>query len=263
MNILAIMGSPHKGESLKATQRFEQKMKEFGDVEFDYLHLKDINLKPCRGCFVCFLKGKEYCTIEDDKEQIEERINKADGVIFVSPVYSMHISYLLKTFIDRFAYTFHRPMYMDKYAIGIVTTGGLGLDETLKYIKGIAVCWGFYYIDSLGLITPPKPIPMLLPHKDRTDEVAEKFYTAINEKKQRRLSITDSLHFRAMQAVYEKLEKYSPTDYAYWKDRGWLDPKARYFTDAKINIFKEFIAKIMTGMMDSKMKKSLKRAEVN
>lgn len=263
MKILAIMGSPHEGESLKATQKFERKMKELGEVEFDYLHLKDTDLKPCRGCFVCFLKGKEYCTLRDDKEKIEKRINEADGVIFVSPVYSMHISYLLKTFIDRFAYTFHRPMYMDKYAAGIVTTGGLGLEETLKYIKGVAVCWGFYYIDGLGLITPPKPIPKLLPHKDRTDEVAQKFYKAVREKKQRKLSITDSLHFRAMQAVYEKLEKYSPTDYAYWKDRGWLDPKARYFTDAKIYMLKEFIAKIMVWLMNGKMKKSLKNIKTD
>ena len=36
--ILAIMGSPHKGNSLQATQRIEESLARFGDVEFDYVH---------------------------------------------------------------------------------------------------------------------------------------------------------------------------------------------------------------------------------
>ncbi|MGD8625377.1 MAG: hypothetical protein PVF47_08365 [Anaerolineae bacterium] len=33
------MGSPHKGNSLEATRRIEEKLACFGDVEFDYVHL--------------------------------------------------------------------------------------------------------------------------------------------------------------------------------------------------------------------------------
>jgi len=55
MKILAIMGSPHKDNSLRATQQIEERLAGFGDVEFDYVHLKDVELKPCKGCFVCFM----------------------------------------------------------------------------------------------------------------------------------------------------------------------------------------------------------------
>ena len=46
---------------------------------------------------------------------IARKIDEADGVIFVSPAYSMHVSYLFKRFVDRFACTFHRPCYWGKY----------------------------------------------------------------------------------------------------------------------------------------------------
>lgn len=39
MKILAIMGSPHKGNSLQATKRIEERFEQFGDVDFYYVHL--------------------------------------------------------------------------------------------------------------------------------------------------------------------------------------------------------------------------------
>ena len=84
-----------------AEQRIEETLAGFGDVQFDYVHLKDVELKPCRGCFMCFMNGNERCPVKDDKEMIAQRLEEADGVIFVSPVYSMHVSSLMKLFVDR------------------------------------------------------------------------------------------------------------------------------------------------------------------
>ena len=53
VKVLAIMGSPHNGNSLEITQRIEDKLVGLGDVDFEYIHLKDIDLQPCKGCFVC------------------------------------------------------------------------------------------------------------------------------------------------------------------------------------------------------------------
>ena len=160
MKILAIMGSPHRGNSLQATQRIEQKLAQFGDVEFDYVHLRDVELKPCRGCFVCFIKGEERCPVKDDKEMIAQKIEEADGVIFVSPVYSMHVSYLFKQFVDRFACTFHRPRYWGKYALTVAVAGNVGLKETNKYLKDMATAWGFEVVDELGYRMAPRNTPM-------------------------------------------------------------------------------------------------------
>jgi multimeric flavodoxin WrbA len=45
MKILAVIGSPRKGNTYKVVQLIEQKMKELGEIDFEYLFLKDIGLK--------------------------------------------------------------------------------------------------------------------------------------------------------------------------------------------------------------------------
>ena len=233
MKILATLGSPHKGNSLQAAQRIEEGLSQFGDVEFDYVHLKDVALEPCRGCFICFIKGEERCPVKDDKEAIAQKIGQADGVILVSPVYSMHVSSLFKRFVDRFACTFHRPRYWGKYALTVAVAGNIGLKETSKYLRDVAAAWGFEVVDELNYRMPPRNTPMraIAAQKDCTDEVVRKFYTAIKEKRPRKLTFRDHLTFRIMQASYARLESMSPTDYRYWKEKGWLDPRAVYFHD--------------------------------
>ena len=233
MKILAIMGSPHRGNSLQVTQRIEERLARYGDVEFEYVHLKDLELEPCRGCFVCFMKGDERCPVKDDKAAIAQKIEEADGVIFVSPVYSMHVSYLFKQFVDRFACTFHRPRYWGKYALTVAVAGNIGLKETTKYLKDVAMAWGFEVVDELNYRMAPRNTSMRAvgTQKDRTDETVDRFYTAIEERRPRRLTFRDHFTFRIMQASYARLETMSPTDYHYWKEKGWLEPDAIYFHD--------------------------------
>jgi multimeric flavodoxin WrbA len=233
MKILAIMGSPHKGNSLEVTQRIEDKLARFGDVEFDYVHLRRVELKPCLGCFACFIRGEERCPVKDDKGMIAQKIEEADGVVFVSPVYSMHVSYLFKGFVDRFACTFHRPCYWGKYALTVAVAGNIGLKETSKYLGDVARAWGFEVVDELGYRMAPKRTPMraIATQKDRTDEVVHEFYAAIKGKRPQKLTFKDHFTFRIMQASYSRLETMSPTDYRYWKDKGWLESETVYFHD--------------------------------
>jgi multimeric flavodoxin WrbA len=233
MKVLAIMGSPHKGNSLQATQRIEEKLAQYDDVEVDYVQLKDVELKPCRGCFVCFIKGEERCPVKEDKEMIAQKIEEADGVIFVSPVYSMHVSYLFKQFVDRFACTFHRPRYWGIYALTVAVAGNVGLEERSKYLKDVALAWGFEVVDELGSLVAPSNTLMraISTQRDHTDEALSKFYMAIKEKPPRKLTFRDHFTFRIMQASYARLETMSPTDYQYWKEQGWLEPDTVYFHD--------------------------------
>ena len=262
MKILAIMGSPHKGNTAELTAKFEEKMKENGEVDFEYLFLKDMDLKPCKGCFVCFAKGEDRCPLRDDKELMYRKIAEADGVVFVSPVYAMQVTYLLKLFIDRFAYIFHRPAFFGKYAMAIVAAGnpGLGIKEASKYVKLVATQWGFEYVDQLGVGAPPKNtrLPNLERKKDRTEEVARKFYRAIQEKKPRKLTFGDNIWFRCMQAVYNSIGDRSPVDYNYFKENGWLDKKAKFFHQhIKYNPLWDMLAKMMSWFMEKEIKKSL------
>ena len=56
MKIVAVMGSPRKLETLKVVQRFEEKLAARCEVTFSYIFLKEMNIKPCKGCFLCIEK---------------------------------------------------------------------------------------------------------------------------------------------------------------------------------------------------------------
>ena len=263
VKVVAIMGSPHNGNSLEITQRIEAKLRQLGDVDLKYVHLKDADLQPCKGCFVCFVKGEDCCPLKDDLWTIRQEIEAADGVIFVSPVYAMHVSYLMKTFIDRFAYNLHRPRFHGQYALVVGVTGNIGLKPTLKYMSDVATAMGFDCIDQLGYLAAPKNTPLrtISTRKDRTDEAVTKFYQAMVERRPRRLTFTDHLGFRLMQASYARLETMSPTDYRYWKENGWLDPRTRYYHDnVRRNVIWDLIAKLLGRMTGRQIDRALARA---
>ncbi|MBD3367148.1 MAG: hypothetical protein GF405_03095 [Candidatus Eisenbacteria bacterium] len=75
----------------------------------------------------------------------------------------------------------------------------------------------------------------------------------------RRLSLNDHLMFRVMRTVYGRMEDYSPADYAYWREQGWLEPKARYFTEhARPVLLKELYARFVAWIMGRSMDKQVR-----
>jgi len=262
LKVLAIQGSPHRGNTYDRVERFGQKLRALGGIEFEHLPLNDVHLEPCRGCFLCFARGEDACPLRDDRAAIGEKLDQADGVVFATPVYSMHVSSLLKRFVDRFAFVFHRPRYFDKAAVGLAVTGGIGLNEALGYVKMFAGSWGFEYVADLKYIDVPRNSDLvpLATVRDRTDEVVRRLHRAVTEKPPRALTTNDYLHFHAMRAVYGRLEAYSRTDYAYWAAKGWLDPAAAYFTThVRGNPLKSIYPRFAAWMLGRSIDRNLAR----
>ena len=95
-------------------------------------------------------------------------------------------------------------------------------------------------------------------NKDRTDEVARRLHALIRERPVRRLTVNDHLFFHAMRAVYGRMEKFSPTDYAYWKSRGWLEPSTPYFTEhARVGVLKSIYPRCVAWMMGKSIDREL------
>jgi multimeric flavodoxin WrbA len=135
--VLAIRGSPRKGDTWHLTQRIEAEMKLLGDVQFDYLWLRDADLATCRGCCACFLGGEERCPLDDDRAEIEGRILSANGVIFASPVYALGMTALMKNLLDRFAYALHRPRFFEQKALIVVSAGAAGVKMTQDALASV------------------------------------------------------------------------------------------------------------------------------
>lgn len=257
MKILVIMGSPRKGNTYRAAKKIEESMQAMGSVEFEYLMLKDANLSQCRGCLVCFTEGENHCPCKDDAPIIEQKIHAADGVIFATPVYGMNVSALMKTFIDRFSYIFHRPRFFHKKALILSTAGVLGLKEVLDYLKLVAGIWGFEVSSSAGIVTP-EPVSKKKEQENnrKLEKAASIFYNSL-KKERRPPGLRDILIFRGQKASFGELSKISPADYAYWKEKGWLSPEAKYYVDFPINPVYNAIGWISEKRLKRKMRKDL------
>ena len=88
------------------------------------------NIKPCDGCGDCFKTGE--CPIQDDMQELYQKMLEADGIIFGSPVYFYNITAQGKAVIDR-TIAIHGEKSLANKVGGIVVVGGsLGLVDAVK-----------------------------------------------------------------------------------------------------------------------------------
>lgn len=256
MRILAVIGSPKgKGNSYRVTKQVEEKMRQLGDdVEFEYLFLNDANLKLCRGCFQCIMNGEHLCPLKDDRAKIEGQMMASDGVIFVSPVYVYNVSWLIKNFIDRFAYVSHRPRFHGKRALVVATTGGVGLGKVLSLLAFPANTWGFTVVHKLGVRVPPQPLPadvterLIRTREHKVDLAARRFYKAITAAGPPSPGLLKLGQFLFQRDVFSRGDR-SGVDYQYWSGKGWLERDAGYFYEVRANILKRIVAWLLAKIM--------------
>ena len=153
MKILAICGSPRKGETFKILNSIKE---EYPDIDYEILMLKDMNLKDCYGCYVCINRGPEKCPLKDDRDLIIKKMEDADGVVFATPTHTRHVSALMKKFIDKLGYIAHRPYFFDKYAMFIATCKGFGADLANNYMSSNVGQYGFNVVSSVELYISTK-----------------------------------------------------------------------------------------------------------
>lgn len=102
MRVLAFNGSPRGTHSNtdRILHPFLEGAKDEG-AETETIYLKDLNIKPCRGCFNCWTKTPGVCTQKDDMSLLLEKMRHADIVVYATPLYIFTVSGLMKNFIDR------------------------------------------------------------------------------------------------------------------------------------------------------------------
>lgn len=109
--------------------------------EVEKIMLKEINMHFCRGCLACQKTG--LCVQKDDMTEILKKINKADILVFASPVYYYSVSGQLKTFIDRMNplfssdYSFHKLYVILTCADSDINA----MDGPMKTIQGFLDCF--------------------------------------------------------------------------------------------------------------------------
>jgi len=100
--VLAINASPHmdRGNTGLILKPFLEGMREAG-AQVELLYTRKLEVKPCRGCFTCWIKTPGKCVQKDDMEAVLSKLREADVWVFATPVYFDGVSGPLKNLMDR------------------------------------------------------------------------------------------------------------------------------------------------------------------
>ena len=109
MKILGISGGFKNGNNDAMCREALMGAKEMG-AEIEFVHLLDLDLKPCTGCVACVAGPKGImngglgrCVLKDDFVWLDEKYLDADGVIFVMPIYEKGTPGVFEILRDRMA----------------------------------------------------------------------------------------------------------------------------------------------------------------
>jgi multimeric flavodoxin WrbA len=252
--ILVILGTQNKkGAGAKTVEIFNSKF-DSTKYSFETVFLSDYEINSCRGCTVCF--KQEKCIIKDDVGYIVEKMKSSDAIIFVTPIYAMNISGLLKTFIDRISYMLHKPALYEKHSYIIITTDVGGFKPISAYMKYMMNAFGIYNTGYTGVLA--KFIKKDENYQNKISDTmtveAEKFKTLLNRGKNYKPKFTQVLRFHLWKTSAIMKKNLYLGDYRYWEEKKWLDKD--YYYPIKINIIQKIILKIIQKIIRKKIGKT-------
>jgi multimeric flavodoxin WrbA len=246
MRIVVILGSPKKnGAGMLAAKDIESVMNESDSFDFEYIQLSDVGLGLCRGCFLCISKGEEFCPMSEDREMLQARLEQADGIILISPTYVQDVPWVMKNFIDRFAFTHHRPILLDKKVMA-VANGGAGLKRVRESLS--MAIGGPDIVAELDYISPNWPMsPRASAKRDKAVRRSVSKFMAAIEKGGHEPTFSKYLMFRFFKDISNEMEDCLPADHRYYSN------KEDYHTSVKINRVWKFFAGVIIAVLKRTM----------
>ena len=132
MKVILVNGSPHlKGCTYTALKEVEKTLKNNG-IETEIFQLGTAPVSGCIGCGNCLKTGK--CFIDDKVNEFLEKVPKADGFVFGTPVHFAAASGMLSSFMDRGFYG-RRNLFSNKLGTAVVSCRRGGATATLDEIN--------------------------------------------------------------------------------------------------------------------------------
>ena len=251
MKILAIIGSLRKKNTYNVINKIEEYHKAYTDeCEYEYLFLKDLDFKQCRGCFLCISKGERFCPLKDNRDLIIQKIESADCIILASPNYAMNVNWLTKNMIDRFAYNLHRPMYFNKRFFLLITTGSfMGAKQAMKALSVLPS--GGKIIGKLIVDTAPE---MSMKKRQKQEKKiinkSKQFVKIVDKNYTHFPPFVNLIWFAVFKASGEAFKRTLPADYEYYKNKD-------YFIDVKLTLIEKIMIKSFTKVFKSLINKGI------
>jgi multimeric flavodoxin WrbA len=229
--VTAFVGSARKKHTYNAARQFLDNLQSLGDVECEIVSLSDHRLGTCGGCKACFAKGEEFCPLADDRDVLIGKMMASDGVVFASPNHSFQVSAIMKIFLDRLGFVFHRPCFFGKTFTGIVAQGIYGGDKIVKYLDIVGNGLGFNTVKG-SCFTAFEP--MTEKEKQKLDRVlagqSRQFYEKLLKPGYPAPTLLKLMAFRMGRTMIGLELDDASRDYRYYKDKGWFESDYYYST---------------------------------
>ena len=104
MKILGICASLREDSN---TNKIVKKIVEASGCDYELVYLKDLEIKPCTGCYNCMMTEGQ-CSQMDGMQSLYEKMMNAGAMVFGAPTYFLDVSGVAKCFIDRTMAIFYR-----------------------------------------------------------------------------------------------------------------------------------------------------------
>ncbi len=135
MRVIGLSGSPVRGGNTETALRAVLEGASGAGAESELVRLYEMDIAPCDGCDSC-LAGRG-CVIGDQGNALFERLERADAIVFASPVYWYTVSGPMKDLVDRSYYAAHHKELAGKRIGVILVQHSEGGRETLPLFD----CW--------------------------------------------------------------------------------------------------------------------------
>ena len=232
MNITIIHGSNRHGRTYNIAKLFIEHLKTEQSQIKEFFLPRDMS-SFCIGCTNCFAKGEAFCPHYEQVEPIRLAIEKADIVVFTTPVYVLRASGQMKTLLDHFGFQFmvHRPnqTMFSKIAVIFSTTAGAGTKGAMKDISTSLKFWGIAKIYKFGIAVAAsewhgvKEAKKILIEK-KVSILAKRVKKIVGKVKP---GLITKILFYAHRLFHIKWGV-CDTDIRYWQDKGWLGKNRPY-----------------------------------
>ena len=164
----------------------------------------------------------------------------ADGVVFASPNYSWQVSGLMKVFLDRIGFVFHRPRFHGKTATAIVVQGIAFGGRIRKYLEFVAGGLGFKVVKGSVIHTLEPMSEKALRQMDKTlAEQSRRFHEQLLRPAYPAPSLFALAMFRMSRTGIKLNAPQDKRDWAYYRDQGWFESDYYYATD--LGLFKRAV----------------------
>ena len=228
MKIAIIHGQNHKGSSYHMGRMLVEQISEPKEITEFFLP-RDCN-HFCVGCYRC-IENDADCPWHAEKEPIVSAMEEADLLVFTSPTYCMAPSAPMKSLLD-LTFTMwmsHRPRksMFHKRAVVLSASAGSSTSGAIKGVTKSLFFWGIPKIFTYGARVMAMNWDSVKPDvKQKVERDLGKLATKLSKTTPPRVGLKTRFIFAMMANMQRENWSSSPTEKAYWQERGWLD-KAR------------------------------------